>query len=74
MNERDGATDKAGDGRMQRMTGEIERLELLFEINSDRILTILMVLAALLAVGLMGAEHAGPSVVEQVRPALGGVV
>ncbi len=59
---------------MQRMTGELERLELLFEINSDRILTILMVLAALLAVGLMGADTAGSSFVEQLRPGLGGVV
>ena len=59
---------------MQRMTGELERLELLFEINSDRILTILMVLAALLAVGLMGAEQVVPSFVDQLRPALGGVV
>ncbi len=39
-------------------------LEELFEVNSDRFLLILIILAALAAVGIMGFEYAQPTFVE----------
>ena len=50
---------------MQSVVKGYRGIGLLFEVNNDRILYILIILAAMAAVGLIGVEYAGSVIVER---------
>ncbi|MFQ5437865.1 MAG: hypothetical protein ACE5DK_03435 [Paracoccaceae bacterium] len=59
---------------MQHVTTGYRGLGLLLEINSDRILLVLFILAALAAVGIVELETAGSSFVQNSVPVVSAVV
>lgn len=50
--------------KMQKMATELKGLELLFEVNNDRMLSVLAIAIALAAVGWVGVEYVNSTFVE----------
>jgi hypothetical protein len=53
---------------MQTITGGYRGLGLLIDVNNDRMLSVLIVAAALAAVGWVGVEYAHSLIVEDAAP------
>ena len=59
---------------MQKLATGYRGLGVLFEVNSDRFLLILIILMALAAVGIVGAEYVSPTFVDNPILETGSIV
>jgi hypothetical protein len=59
---------------MQNVIEGYKGIGLLFEVNNDRILSVLIILVALAAVGWVGVEYANSVIVEQTVQTSGSII
>ena len=59
---------------MQQVATGYKGLGLLLDVNSDRLLSLLIIAAAMAVVGLVGVEYVGSSIVQDVPMIAGGAL